>query len=79
VTVAQVSAADEARVIPVRNVWYMLLYAWDLAQFRDQVQMVPEDSPELLDLLARVLVSVTRGLLRRGLYRDYRDSSRPLR
>lgn len=57
--------------IPVRNAWYLLLYAWDMAAFRGKLGAQVEHSPTLLGLLARVLVESTRDLLRRELGRAF--------
>lgn len=73
------SAPGAAGPIPVRNVWYMLLYAWELARFRGRLETEPEEAPDLVMLLARVLVDLTRGLLRRGLHRDYIERSESMR
>lgn len=58
-------------VIPVRNAWHMLLYAWDMLAWRGQWDAAAEDAPGLLGLLARVLVDTTRPLLRRELARSF--------
>ena len=76
--------SDEARWlqanIPVRNWFYMLLYAWDLAEFRDELDAVAEDAPDdLRALLTKVLELLTRKQIRRGLRGDYVDRSEPLR
>lgn len=60
-----------SREIPVRNAWYLLLYAWDMAAFRGSMKGEVEASPTLLGLLARVLVRSTRDLLRRELGREF--------
>lgn len=68
--------------IPIRNVWYLLLYAWDLARWRDTTMGSVEASGSLLGLLARVLAGTTRQLLRRQLRRahlDFRDEIRGIR
>ncbi|WAS96408.1 5-methylcytosine restriction system specificity protein McrC [Nannocystis punicea] len=53
--------------IPVRNAWYLLLYAWDLAAFAGGTRAAVEEAPSLLGLLARVLVDATGRLLQRRL------------
>ena len=58
-------------VIPIRNVYYLLLYAWDRFTPESQIEVGAEQSPDLPNLLARVLVEGTRRLLRRGLDRGY--------
>ena len=57
--------------IPVRNAWYLLLYAWDMARWRGRWPAGAEGSPELLGLLARVLSAATRDLLRHQLGRAH--------
>jgi 5-methylcytosine-specific restriction enzyme subunit McrC len=57
--------------IPIKNLYYLLLYAWDRFTPKSQVDVGAEQSPDLPNLLARVLVEGTRRLLRRGLDRGY--------
>src|SRR5437016_8690448 len=57
--------------IPVRNAWYLLLYAWDLAAWRGRWKAASEQSPSLLGLLARILTDATLDLLKRQLGRSY--------
>lgn len=65
--------------IPVRNVWYLLLYAWDLARYRDKFAGGVEQSPNLLALLARVLCDVTEPLVRRKIGREFDQTERTIR
>lgn len=58
--------------IPITNIYYLLCYAWDALEESDKLAEVDNsDSPELVELFARVLNSGTRRLLRRGLDRGY--------
>ncbi len=57
--------------IPVRNAWYILLYAWDMARWRGRWPVAAEGSPRLLGLLARILSTATRDLLKRQLGRAH--------
>ena len=57
--------------IPVKNIYYLLLYAWNRLDSGDIVRVAAEDSVELADLLARVLIAATQRLLREGLDRTY--------
>ncbi|MCH7727606.1 MAG: hypothetical protein IH991_14145, partial [Planctomycetes bacterium] len=68
-----------ASQIPVQNLWYILLYAWGFARFRDRISVAAEESPDLLNLLARVLVQLGRDVLRRGLDRGYVECREPVR
>jgi 5-methylcytosine-specific restriction enzyme subunit McrC len=69
-------------LIPVRNAWYLLLYAWDKARWKGNTGWESEPSPKLLGLLARILVGATHDLLRRQLGRTHngrRDAIRGVR
>jgi 5-methylcytosine-specific restriction enzyme subunit McrC len=67
--------------IPIRNLWHMLLYAWDQLPV-DAVQRWAladvEGAPTLDALLASVLVRLMRGRLRIGLGRRYVDEEQTL-
>ncbi len=65
--------------IPVRNIWHMLLYAWDLAQLIDRWSVEVEESPNLDALFARILVGGMRRQIRQGLGRAYRTHASTLR
>lgn len=59
--------------IPFRSLWTLLVYAADLATFRDRFDTDLDDNPELPEVLGRFLVEVTERRLRRNLSRSYRD------
>jgi 5-methylcytosine-specific restriction enzyme subunit McrC len=66
--------------IPIRNLWHMLLYAWDEVPFQnDWVLGNVESAPTLDALLASVLMRLVRGRLRIGLGRNYVNEERTLR
>lgn len=65
--------------IPVRNAWYLLLYAWDMAAWHGRHRAAVEDSPSLLGLLARVLADATQALFRRNLARTFHPHRQTLR
>ena len=58
--------------IPIRNLWLLLLYAWDLANFIGRFDAEIEASPELPSLVARLLTYVAERRLKRNLSRSYR-------
>jgi 5-methylcytosine-specific restriction enzyme subunit McrC len=66
--------------IPIRNIWYMLLYAWGEAQFLPThgIENV-EDAPTLDALLAIVLMKLIQQRLRIGLGRNYTPEIQLLR
>lgn len=70
---AAAEVANPAKV-PVRNAWYLLLYAWDLVHWKGRWQAQAEAAPNLLGLLARVLVDSTRDLLRGQLGRSFGET-----
>ena len=60
--------------IPIRNLWHMLLYAWNeipLSAMRHWVMSDIEHSPTLDALLASILMQLMHGRLRIGLGGDY--------
>jgi 5-methylcytosine-specific restriction enzyme subunit McrC len=60
-----------ASSIPIQNLYYLFLYAWDRFPEGQAIEVAATDSPDLVDLFAKVLLSSTRRLLRRGLDRHY--------
>ncbi|MCB9665796.1 MAG: hypothetical protein H6732_16930 [Alphaproteobacteria bacterium] len=57
--------------IPVRNAWYLLLYAWDMVALGERWRADAESSPSLLSLLSTVLADATERLLTRNLSRHH--------
>lgn len=57
--------------IPIHNLYYLLLYAWDRLEEGQAVDVGGLEHGSAADLLARILVSGTRHVLRRGLDRGY--------
>lgn len=61
--------------IPIRNVWYLLLYAWDQTRWKGMDLGGQEMGPGLTGLMARVLVQSTDALMRHGLRHEFRRRS----
>jgi 5-methylcytosine-specific restriction enzyme subunit McrC len=57
--------------IPIRNLYYLFCYAWNRFEEAKAISTGAEESPDLPNLLARVLSEGTRSLLKRGLDRGY--------
>ena len=57
--------------IPVRNIYYLLLYAWGHFKSGGVRDVGADESPDLPNLLGKVLNEGTHRLLRRGLDRGY--------
>ena len=58
-------------VIPIQNIYYMLVYAWDVLDEAEGLNVQTEDCTQLVDLFASVLHTGTEAALRRGLDRGY--------
>jgi 5-methylcytosine-specific restriction enzyme subunit McrC len=57
--------------IPIRNIYYLLCYAWDQLAEGEVVDVSGADSTELADLLAHVLIGGVRHVVRRGMQQGY--------
>jgi 5-methylcytosine-specific restriction enzyme subunit McrC len=57
--------------IPIRNVYYLLLYAWDQIRPGEHPEVREEGLTHLHDLFASVLADITGRLVARGLDRGY--------
>lgn len=57
--------------IPIRNIYYLLLYAWGHFKGAAVRDIAADQSPDLPNLLGKVLNDGTHRLLRRGLDRGY--------
>src|SRR5947208_2844699 len=60
-----------ASSIKIENLWYLLLYAWDMARWKGKAKSAVEESPPLVGLLARVLADATHEIVRYQLDRAY--------
>ena len=61
--------------IPIQNIYYLLCYAWNKLDEKEKVQVDIENSTQLLDLFAKVLISGSKRLLKRGIDRSYKDET----
>ena len=57
--------------IPIKNIYYLLCYAWNKLDEKERIKVSIDDKTELLDLFAKVLINSTKVLLKRGIDRDY--------
>ena len=57
--------------IPVRNLFYLLTYAWDAFETKHLIDRAKIEEHDALNLLAKLLESSTTHLLRKGLDRGY--------
>ena len=57
--------------IPIRNLYYLLVYAWNALDEADLVDVSEQPETRIVDLFAAVLNAGVKHLLRRGLDRGY--------
>lgn len=57
--------------IPIRNLYYLLCYAWGLADQREKIKVDAEDCNTYPELFAKLLVAGCSLLFKRGLHKEY--------
>lgn len=57
--------------IPIKNIYFLLCYAWDRLKEKEIISVDNIESNDLLDLLARVMISGLNYLIKRGFDRKY--------
>lgn len=62
---------NEAPVISIQNLYYLLCYAWDKLEEGEVVNVGALESTHLCDLFAKVLIEGVHHLIRRGFDRGY--------
>jgi 5-methylcytosine-specific restriction enzyme subunit McrC len=56
---------------PIQNIYDLLCYAWNKLDEKDRLKVSLDDSTELVDLFAKVLINATRVILKRGIDKNY--------
>ena len=57
--------------VPIKNIFYMLCYAWDIKDYIDETVCGTEEFDNIFNLLARILVKEVSTLIKRGFYKGY--------
>lgn len=57
--------------IPIKNLFYMLCYAWDVLAIKDDISVGSDEYSDAYDLLARVFTFGLGRLIRSGFHRSY--------
>ena len=57
--------------VPIRNVYNMLVYAFDVLKSKEYERFNKEDCKDIFDLLASLLLCGTQTLIKRGFVRNY--------
>ena len=64
--------------IPIKNLFYMLCYAWNVLAIMDDVKVSDDDYDDAYDLLARVFAFGVGRIIRYGFHRSYIDQTEEL-
>lgn len=64
--------------IPIKNIYYMLCYAWNVLEQSDSIFLGSERFDNIYNLLARIYINGTSSLIKRGLNRYYVQENQPL-
>ena len=65
------ASVKQTMKIPIKNIYYLLCYAWNKLEEVERIKVLIEDKTQLLDLFAKVLINATKVLLKRGIDRNY--------
>ncbi|MCL1988684.1 MAG: 5-methylcytosine-specific restriction endonuclease system specificity protein McrC [Firmicutes bacterium] len=57
--------------IPIKNVYHMLLYAYDMLKSKEYARLASENCESVHDLLAALLLRGTQTLIKRGFLKNY--------
>ncbi|WP_282155898.1 5-methylcytosine-specific restriction endonuclease system specificity protein McrC [Cytobacillus gottheilii] len=57
--------------IPVRNIYYLLCYAWNVLEQSDHILVGSEKFDNIYNLFARIYINGSSNLIKRGLSRNY--------
>lgn len=64
--------------IPIENIYYLLCYAWNKLEEKERVKVEVNDKMEILDLFAKILINATKILLKRGINKNYIETTEEL-
>lgn len=64
--------------IPIENIYYLLCYAWNKLDEKERVNVEVDDRMEILDLFAKILINATKILLKRGIDKNYVETTEEL-
>ena len=59
--------------IPIKNIYYMLCYSYDILEEKENINLSKEDFENIYDLFAKILINGVRNLIKRGFNREYVD------
>ena len=65
-------------IIPIKNLFYMLCYAWNILSIKDDIKVAGDDYQNAYDLLARIFSYGIGKLIRSGFHRSYIEETEEL-
>lgn len=72
------NATEQKSIIPIKNLFYMLCYAWDVLTIMDDIKVGMDDYDDAYNLLARVFSYGVGKLIRSGFHRSYIENTEEL-
>lgn len=60
-----------AKSIPIKNIYYMLSYAWDTLKINEKVDISSSGFDNIYNLLAKIYLEGLKSIIKRGIYKDY--------
>ncbi|WP_087974837.1 5-methylcytosine restriction system specificity protein McrC [Oceanobacillus rekensis] len=64
-------SSKNPELVPIKNIYYMLVYAWDHPHEKDFISVFEEDEKDLLNLLSKILLMKVKALIKKGFYKEY--------
>ena len=64
--------------IPIKNVYYMLVYVFEMLRSKEYARLAREDCKDIYDLLASLLLCGTNDLIKRGFLKNYINQTEEL-
>lgn len=61
--------------IPIENLYYLLSYAWNKLDIKDKVKVNIDDKTSIVDLFAKIIITSSKILLKRGVDKNYIDET----
>ena len=69
---------EKESIIPIKNLFYMLCYAWNILAIKDDIKLASDDYEDAYDLLARIFSFGIGKLIRSGFHRSYIEETEEL-
>ncbi|WP_350300000.1 5-methylcytosine-specific restriction endonuclease system specificity protein McrC [Peribacillus frigoritolerans] len=66
-------SSPDSNKIPIKNLYYMLCYAWGHLAEKDFANISRENEKDMKHLLTRILLVKLRSLIKKGFYREYKS------